>query len=365
MLESHAPGVYIEEFHLPSHPIQGVPTATTGFVAVTGRGPLLGPITTFADFEHVATPNLGINLPLAVRGYFQNGGQRCFISQIAASDPLESGLSALDSQAISLVCCPDDPTIPHAAAALAAHCEKRKDRICILQSSQPIVPIPAHQPPVNSTFTAYFYPWIAVASLDGSTTIMIPPAGHVAGIYAQTDSTRGVWIAPANISLAGVTALSQILTAPESEELNSRGIDLIRSFPATGIRVWGARTTTSEDSDYKYIPVRRLMIFLEQSIYQGIQWAVFEPNGPALWAAVTSSIQNFLLSLWQSGALQGSTQQGAYFVRCDPATMTQNDIDNGRLIVVVGVAAIRPAEFVLIQITIQTGRHPTAAAPQN
>jgi uncharacterized protein len=361
MFKPLAPGVYIEEFPLASHPIQGLPTSTAGFVAVTGRGPLLGPLTTSADFEHVATPQLGTNLPLAVRGFFQNGGQRCFISQIATSDPLESGLLALDPQAVSLVCCPDDPTIPNAAAALAAHCEKRRDRICILQSLQPIVPVVTHQPPVNSTFAAYFYPWIAVASLDGSTNVMIPPGGHVAGIYAQTDSSHGVWVAPANIPLAGVTALSQILTGPESEQLNSRGIDLIRSFPATGIRVWGARTTTSEDSDYKYVAVRRFMIFLEQSIWQGIQWAVFEPNGPALWAALTSSIQNFLLSLWQSGALQGATQQAAFFVRCDPASMTQNDIDNGRLILIVGVAALRPAELVLIQITIQT--RPQATAP--
>jgi phage tail sheath protein FI len=337
-------------------------TSTAGFVAVTGRGPLLGPITSFADFESVVSPHLGRNLPLAVRGFFQNGGQRCFISQIAASDPLESGLLALDPQAISLLCCPDDSTIPNAAAALAAHCEKRKDRICILQSSQPLVPVATHQPPVHSTFAAYFYPWIAVASLDGSTTVIIPPGGHVAGIYAQTDSTRGVWVAPANIPLAGVTALSQILTGPESDQLNSRGIDLIRSFPATGIRVWGARTTTNEDTDYKYVPVRRFMTFLEQSIWQGIQWAVFEPNGPALWAAVSSSIQNFLLSLWQSGALQGATEQAAFFVRCDPVSMRQNDIDNGRLIVVVGVAPLRPAEFVLIQITIQTRLQATPPA---
>jgi uncharacterized protein len=362
MLESLPPGVYIEEFHLASHPIEGVPTSTAGFVAVTGRGPLLGPITSFADFARVATANLGTNVPLAVRGFFQNGGQRCFISQIAPSDPLELGLLALDAQAISLVCCPDDPTIPNAAATLAAHCEKRKDRICILQSPQPIVPITAHQPPLNSTFAAYFYPWIAVASLDGSTTVMIPAGGHVAGIYVQTDSTRGVWVAPANIPLAGVTALSQILTGPESDELNSRGIDLIRSFPATGIRVWGARTTAIEDSDYKYIPVRRLLIFLEQSIERGIQWAVFEPNGPALWAAVSSSIQNFLLGLWQSGALQGFTQQAAFFIHCDPSTMTQKDMDSGRLIVIVGVAPLRPAEFVLLQITVQTGLHPAPPA---
>ena len=354
MTERLAPGVYIEEVQFASNPIQGVSTSTAGFVAVTGRGPLLGPLTSFAEFERVATPNLGINLPLAVRGFFENGGQQCFVSQIAATDPLESGLVALDAQAISIVCCPDDPTIQNSAAAMAAHCEQRKDRVCILQSPQPIVPVTTHRPLVRSTYAAYYYPWIAVRSLDGASTVTIPPCGHVAGIYAQTDSTRGVWVAPANVQLAGVTGLSQGLSAADSDTLNSRGIDVIRIFRAQGIRVWGARTTTSQDSDYKYISVRRFMIFLEQSIGKGLQWVVFEPNGPALWAVVRSSIQNFLRVVWKQGALQGSTQQEAFFVRCDLTTMTQNDLDNGRLVCIVGVAPVAPAEFVIIQIGVWT-----------
>jgi len=354
MAEHLAPGVYVEEVQFASSPILGVSTSTAGFVAVTGRGPLLGPLTSFADFERVATPNLGVNLPLAVRGFFENGGQRCFISQIAPADPLESGLAALDAQAVSVVCCPDDATIPNSASVMAAHCERRKDRICILQSPQPIVPLATHQPPAHSSYAAYYYPWIAVPSLDGSSTVMMPPAGHVAGIYAQTDTARGVWAAPANVPLAGVTALSQDLTAADSDTLNSRGVDVIRSFPTQGIRVWGARTTTNQDSDYKYVPVRRLMIFLEQSVAEGLQWAVFEPNGPALWAAVRSSIENFLSGIWRQGALQGSTRQDAFFIRCDLTTMTQNDLDNGRLVCLVGVAPVTPAEFVILQIGIWT-----------
>ncbi len=354
MAEHLAPGVYIEEVLFASSPIQGVSTSTAGFVAVTGRGPLLGPLTSFVEFEQVATANLGVNLPLAVRGFFEDGGQRCFISQIAATDPLESGLAALDEQAISIICCPDDATIQNSASTMAAHCEKRKDRICILQSPEPVVPVATHQPPVHSSYAAYYYPWISVTSLDGSSTVTVPPSGHVAGIYAQTDSFRGVWTAPANVTLAGVNGLSQGLTAAESDTLNARGIDVIR--PLQGFRVWGARTSTNQDSDYKYIPVRRLMIFLEQSIAQGIQWAVFEPNGPALWAVVRSSIENFLRSVWRQGALQGSTEQEAVFVRCDLTTMTENDLDNGRLICIVGVAPVRAAEFVILQIGMWTRR---------
>ena len=311
MVAPRTPGVYIEEFHFVSTPIQGVPTSTAGFIAVTGRGALLGPLLSFADFEHLAIPNLGVNLPLAVRGFFENGGHALYISRIAPSDPLESGLAALDAQPISIVCCPDDPTVPDAAASMAAHCANRKDRICILQSREPVIPVATHQPPVNSTYAAYY------------------------------------------LALLGVTAISENVTDLESDQLNSRGIDLLRSFPAAGIKVWGARTT-GEDSDWKYIPVRRLLIFIEQSVSQGIQWAVFEPNGPALWVAVSSSVQTFLASLWKLGAFQGASQQEAYFVRCDLTTMTQNDLDNGRLVCVVGAAPVRPAEFVIFQIAIWT-----------
>jgi uncharacterized protein len=347
-----APGVYIEEVPFASHSILGGPTSVVGFVAVTGRGPLLGPLTSFADFHRVAPPNLGVNLPLAVAGFFFNGGQVCFISQIAPGDPLDSGLAALDQQTISIVCCPDDPTIPNSAAILAAHCEKRKDRICILQSPQPVLPA-TQQPPVRSSYAVYYYPWITVPALTGTAPVTVPPGGHIAGVYARTDAQRGVWIVPANVSLIGLTALSQNLTPAESAALNSVGIDTILSVPAQGIVVSGNRTT-SQDPNYQFISVRRLMIFLEQSIAQGTQWAVFEPNGPALWVAVASSIRDFLTTIWKSGAFKGPTQQDAFFVRCDDTTMTQNDIDNGRLVLVVGVAPLQPAEFVLLQVTIQT-----------
>jgi len=175
MAEHRAPGVHIEEAQVSSSPIQGVSTSTVGFVAVTGRGFLLGPLFSFLDFERVATPHLGVNLPLAVRGFFENGGQRCFISQIATTDSLESGLAALDAQAISIICCPDDATILNSAAAMASHCQKRKDRLCILQSPQPIVPLATHQPPVQSSYAAYYYPWLTVRSLDGSSTVTVPP----------------------------------------------------------------------------------------------------------------------------------------------------------------------------------------------
>jgi uncharacterized protein len=361
MPEYLAPGVYVEEVSFGAKSIEGVSTSTTGFVSVSGRGALLGPLTSFVDFERAAPPSASANLSLAVRGFFDNGGQRCFISQIAPGDPIETGLSALDQQPISIVCCPDDPTIPSAPAVLAAHCEKRKDRVCILQSPQPVIPSANHQPPVHSSYAAYYYPWLGVPALSGSAIINIPPCGHVAGIYAQTDTSRGVWKAPANVPIVGVQSLSAAIDTAESDLLQSRGINTIRSFPGQGIRVWGA-LTTSADPEWKYVNVRRYLVFLEHSIDQGTQWAVFEPYGPALWAAVCACIQSFLFNQWKSGALQGQTAQEAYFVRRGRDTMTQSDLDKGRLVIIVGIAPLRPAEFVIIQITIITssGSHTPA-----
>jgi uncharacterized protein len=348
-----APGVYMEEVPFASHLIEGVSTNVTGFVAITGRGPLLGPLFSFVDFQRVAPPNPGVNLPLAVSGFFENGGQQCFISQIAPNDPLESGLAALDQQVVSIVCCPDDPTIPNAAAIMAAHCEKRKDRICILQTPQAVVPVATLQPPVHSSYAVFYYPWITLPSLNGTTSVTIPPCGHLAGVYAETDNARGVWTQPNNVPLVGLAALSQNLTPAEVTALNALGVDLIQTIPLRGITLAGNRTT-SPDPNYQFIAVRRLMIFLEQSISRGTQWAVSEPNGPSLWVAVSSSVQNFLTGVWRMGGLKGTTQQDAFFVRCDLGTMTENDINNGRLILIVGVAALQPAEFIFLKITIQT-----------
>lgn len=354
MPEYLAPGVYLEEVGFGSSPIEGVSTSTTGFLAVSGRGPLLGPLTSFGDLERLTSRNLGVNVPLAVRGFFENGGQRCFIAQIDKTDPIESGLEAFDNQQLSIICCPDIEIARNAAAGMVAYCERRKDRMCILQSTLPVVPVAAHQVPVHSSYVAYYHPWITVTSASGPSAVTIPACGHVAGVYGRTDTTRGVWVAPANVPLLGVTGLSQQFTDQESDQLNCRGIDLIRTFPIQGITVWGARTTSEDDSDYKYVAVRRYMIFLEHSIQQGLEWAVFEPNGPALWLVVRSCIEDFLAKSWKHGALQGSTAQEAFFVRCDSTTMTQNDLDNGRLVCIVGIAPTRPAEFIILQIGICT-----------
>jgi phage tail sheath protein FI len=179
--------------------------------------------------------------------------------------------------------------------------------------------------------------------------IHLPPSGFVAGIYARNDINRGVYKAPANEVVETAISLETILNKSQQDVLNPLGINCFRFFEGRGYRLWGARTISS-DPEWKYVNLRRYFAYLEHSIDKGTQWAVFEPNGDLLWANVRRTISDFLLNEWQNGALLGDKPENAYFVKCDRSTMTQNDLDNGRLVCLVGVAALRPAEFVIIRI---------------
>jgi phage tail sheath protein FI len=350
-----APGVYIEEVPFGAHPIEGVSTGVTGFVGVSAQPKLLSGIASMREFEQSAAADSSPYLSSAVRGFFDNGGQRCSIAWIAATDPIEAALEALSGGPVSILCCPDQNVFPNAPGAMTAHCEKRKDRFCILQSPQPAMPNTTHEPPVHSSYAAYYHPWITVTGPDGVTTQTVPPGGHVAGIYARTDLERGVWKAPAGVTVNRAIALSQDIQGTDVDLLVGRGIDVLRNEPGHGIIVWAARTT-SADQDWKYVNVRRLLIFIESSAQRGLQWVVFEPNASTRWEAVRASIESFLFGLWKSGGLIGQKPEEAYFVRCDRTTMTQDDIDNGRLIALVGVAPVRPAEFVIFRIMCQGDR---------
>ena len=207
---------------------------------------------------------------------------------------------------------------------------------------------------LDSSRGALYHPWLLVddpSAAPGQPPGPVPvaPSGAVAGICARVDRTRGVHQAPANEPVLGIVGLAAQVSKAEQEQLNPAGVNAIRSFPGRGILVWGARTMSS-DPEWRYVSIRRLFAFLEHSIDQGTQWAVFEPNGEPLWAAVRQAVEDFLLLQWQAGALLGQKPEDAFFVRCDRSTMTQNDLDNGRLVVLVGVAALRPAEFVVVRI---------------
>jgi phage tail sheath protein FI len=236
---------------------------------------------------------------------------------------------------------------------ILTQCELLKDRFAILDipsGNADISDLSLTKAPMRtSKYGAVYYPWIKVMDPLTNRKKLIPPGGHMAGIYARSDQERGVHKAPANELVRGAVELEFQITKGEQDILNPRHINCIRFFKGRGILVWGARTMIL-DALWKYINVRRLFIYLEESIDEGTQWVVFEPNDEKLWARVRQTITQFLTGVWKDGALMGTTPEDAFFVKCDRTTMTQDDIDNGRLIVLIGVAPVKPAEFVIFRI---------------
>ena len=279
-----------------------------------------------------------------------------------------AGLEIIDE--IALLSVPDEvhptldlPNQTQLMNAVVTQCERLRDRFAILQyESEGIVQ--NINPPRDTSYAAIYYPWVRVFNPQTRDTLLVPPGGHVAGIFARSDRERGVHKAPANEVVRDIVnrdingtrkPLEFTLGKGEQDILNPRGINVIRDFRADrrGIRVWGARTLSS-DPLWRYINVRRLFLFVEESIDEGTQWVVFEPNDETTWARVRQVVSNFLVTVWRSGALQGSTEEQAFFVRCGPDTMVQADIDAGRLICEVGIAPVKPAEFVIFRIQQKT-----------
>jgi phage tail sheath protein FI len=202
---------------------------------------------------------------------------------------------------------------------------------------------------IDSKHAALYYPWVRVLDPISKREIDLPPSGFVSGIYARNDINRAVYKAPANEVVTLALGFERLLNKSQQDVLNPEGVNCFRFFEGRGMRLWGARTVSS-DPEWKYVNLRRYFAYLERSIDKGTQWAVFEPNGEQLWANVRRTIEDFLLNEWQTGALLGDKPDKAYFVKCDRSTMSQNDLDNGRLIVLVGVSPLRPAEFVIFRI---------------
>jgi phage tail sheath protein FI len=210
----------------------------------------------------------------------------------------------------------------------------------------------------DSAFATLYYPNVVVpnplarpGANNGERFITVPPSGHVAGVWARTDGTRGVWKAPANEAVRGISRLEFEVTSGEQDLLNPEGVNCIRSFGSYGTKIWGARTLAKTDPSWRYINVRRLFNFIEESIRRGTQWAVFEPNDYDLWQRVKRNISSFLRGLWMQGALVGTTPEQAFYVMCDASNNPQSSVDEGRLIVEVGIAPVKPAEFVIFRIS--------------
>ncbi len=279
--------------------------------------------------------------------------------------------AALDELAgledISIVAAPGYSAFESGAAGiqreLINHAERRRSyRIAVLDTlaERSVSQARAAKSQIDSKYAALYYPWVTVANPlfrpgDAGTPaeINLPPSGFIAGIYARNDVERGVFKAPANEVVRSALRFEREVNFAEQEALNPFGVNCLRFFPGRGYRVWGARTASS-DPEWKYVNIRRYFNYLEQSIDRGTQWAVFEPNGPQLWTNVRDTISAFLYNEWISGALLGNSPNEAFFVKCDRSTMTQNDLDNGRLICLIGVAVVKPAEFVIFRIGQKT-----------
>ncbi len=294
-----------------------------------------------------------------------NGGSNGSIANLSAADFIgtdngpgkRTGIQAmLDNNDVSILAVPG-VTDPNVQLNLVAHCEGLANRFAVLdipRDSKEIPDVLLHREIVDSSYAAFYHPWLEVFDPLSKQNLAIPSSGSVMGIYARTDTTRGVHKAPANEVIRACVGLDCQYGAGEQDVLNPKGVNLIRAFPGQGIRVWGARTATS-DPNWKYVNVRRLFIFVEESIKANTLWVAFEPNDEILWAKVKKLIEPFLTELWRSGALAGSSPSEAFFVDISRGTMSQDDINNGRLICVIGIAPVRPGEFVIFRITQKIG----------
>jgi phage tail sheath protein FI len=238
---------------------------------------------------------------------------------------------------------------------MIAHCENAGDRMAILDAPGDMLPQDILEwrmdtAGYDSKFATLYYPWIEVMDPLTNQPIVVPPSGHVAGVWARTDGTRGVHKAPANEVVLGANGLAFQVTHDEQGGLNTNGINCIRAFSGRGIRIWGARTLSS-DPEWRYVNVRRLFNYISESIIEGTQWAVFEPNDQRLWTRLRISSANFLTRVWRDGALFGATPEQAFFVKCDEETNPPDVVEAGQVVIEIGIAPVKPAEFVVFRIS--------------
>jgi len=403
-----APGVYVEEVPAAVKPIAGVGTSTAGFIGIAAdlTGPWdadsaagmpvkpngdayvqakpleARPVNSWTEFTQAFGDLQAGNqyLAHAVYGFFNNGGGRCWVTRLpsAARDftkNVELALTRFEGiDEIAIVAAPLPPDTAAGAlnavhASLVGHCEKMEDRVAILDSARDIkgdnLVISADdsgiwRPAANPKgYGAFYFPWIEVADPLGApgTRVAVPPSGCVAGVYARSDATRGVHKAPANEVVRGALGVRYAVSKNVVNSLNPRGVNVIRSFEGT-IKVYGGRTLASDeqgDPEWKYVNVRRLVNFLRESIDEGTQWVVFEPNAPELWSKIRRNVGSFLNGVWATGALLGTTPEQAYYVRCDETTNPPEVRNDGQVVAEIGVAIVRPAEFVIFRLSQWAG----------
>jgi uncharacterized protein len=398
------PGVYVEEVPSAIKPIAGVGTSTAAFIGVSAD------ITTAWDPktktgmpakadgsaypQAVALTPKAVNswtefiqsfgdiqqgnqyLAQAVFGFFNNGGTRCWVARVgnAGNDLTQAleNLKSVDEVAIVAAPLPPDTTqqaLNAAQTALVGHCQLMQDRVAILDSARDIANSNLNltdndtgiwRPAANPDgYGAFYFPWILVADPLGNPgdRVAVPPSGHLAGIYARSDAERGVHKAPANEVILGALDVQYQVSKIVQGPLNLVGVNCIRSFAGT-IKVYGARSLASDpagDPEWQYVNVRRLVNFLRESIDAGTQWVVFEPNAEDLWSKIRRNVTAFLNSEWEAGALVGATPAQAFYVRCDETTNPPDVQALGQVVTEIGVAVVRPAEFVIFRLSQWAG----------
>ncbi len=409
MTQYLSPGVYVKEVPSAIKAIAGVSTSTPGFIGIVpdkihlvAKDPAnqgqtkfvdftLGAIaktayliTNFAQFTRLfgdlvgdptvaatgdAGPAVDVghrNLAQAVYGFFNNGGSRCFVVRITGDTDLGDALKELATiDEIAMVAMPGK-TEAATYDAIVSHCAATGNRFAILDgpaSTDDLTKLTTLQAngglaPGNTDLAAWYFPWVSVfdpatklLTPTGDGSMAVPPSGHLAGIYARVDNDRGVHKAPANEVIRGALNVTQRLSKADQDGLNPKGVNCIRILNGN-ILVWGARTIGGDaNADLKYINVRRTLLFLRGSIDQGTQWVVFEPNTPALWQKIVRNVGAFLTNVWRSGALFGTTPQEAFYVKCDAETNPPEVRELGQVVTEVGVAIVRPAEFVIFRLS--------------
>lgn len=406
------PGVYVEEIMGGARPIEGVGTNTAAFVGDNDSDNHVGvPVAINNWTQYTNTfPSTGPSsaLTLAVHGFFLNGGQRCYVLNVGRGNSIggtaaRPGLSVLEE--IDEIAIVGAPGMTDAVSydAVLSHCELMRDRVAVLDAPDDVTdlneltrPASASEPaadegppetaaetpesadgaatteapeptrpstrtgtrgapprgaaPRQSEFGAVYFPRIRVADPITGKLVIAPPSGHIAGVWARTDGSRGVHKAPANETVRGAVDLTYSLTPAEQGLLNSAGVNAIRTM-AGSIKVWGARTLAGSSSEWRYLPVRRFFAFAEESIQQGTGWVVFEPNDITLWNAIRRDVRQFLRRLWRDGALMGATEREAFFVKCDRETNPQEDVDAGIVTALIGMAPVKPAEFIVFKVS--------------
>jgi hypothetical protein len=402
-----APGVYVKEEAGGARPIGAVGTSTAAFVGAApdaqarlGEAVAVNSWTEFVKHFAGGPEPSGTALSRAVWGFFANGGGRCFIVNHPEGQAIEgggttrSGLELLDAvDEVAIVAAPGYVGVQN-YEALLGHCERLEDRVAILDPPGQVDDIgqltevatlsttspeePPHDagkpsgkpaaseggPPPGqvgglrprlSSYGSFYFPWVMAYDSLSREVVKTAPSGHMAGVWARVDTNRGVHKAPANEPIVGALDLTYLVTREEQAVLNPKGVNCIRKFGTEGIRVWGARTLAAEPDEFRYLNVRRLFNMLKESIAEGTMWIVFEPNEYKLWTSIRTSITEFLTRVWRDGALFGRTPEEAFFVKCDEETNPPDVRNAGQVVALVGVAPVKPAEFVVFRISQWAG----------